>query len=368
MSANVDSMFSVREKPWHGEGVILGDYPGSWAEAREQAGLAWEPEEADVYRIVGHQKKVAVPTYEFWGVATDGQPLFRQTNIELDPDDEDDEDDTEDGEPIYELNEGYKHIVRSDTKAVLSVNSKGYTLIGHEEMGEIVEAVLGQDNVKWETAGSLNNGRQVWCLAMLDEPIELSGDDSATYPYLAITNSHDGTGSCALRATAIRVVCWNTYRAAEAEGERTGATFAFRHSMKWRDRIQDARDAVKGVRKEMDQYRVLMTQLLGQPITAGQREMFIQAFIPMPPAGLATERVMGNVAEAQNKLRAIFDSPTTVGIQDTAYGLLQASGEYLDHVRLSRTWETRLGRTLMKPEPLKAKALGIIREIVKAGV
>jgi phage/plasmid-like protein (TIGR03299 family) len=361
MPANVNSMFSVRERPWHGEGIILGDYPGSWAEARVQAGLEWEPEEADVYRVTG-TKKITVPTYEFWGVAEDGQPLFRQTNVEVNDDEDGDR------ENVYAVNPDYKHIVRSDTKEVLSVNSKGYTLIKHEEMGEIVEAVLGQDNVKWETAGSLNNGRQVWCLAMLDEPIELPGDDSATYPYLAITNSHDGTGSCALRATAVRIVCWNTFRAAEIEGERTGATFAFRHSMKWRDRIEDARNAVKGVRKEMDAYRLLMTELLGMPITTGQRELFIQTFIPMPPAGLATERVMANVEEARTKFRAIFTSDTTVGIQDTAYGLIQASGEYLDHVRTARTWETRLGRTLMRPEPLKANALKLVREIVKAGV
>ena len=42
-------------------------------------------------------------------------------------------------------------------------------------MGEIVEAVLAQPNVKWETAGVLDGGRSVWCLALLDEPITLPG-------------------------------------------------------------------------------------------------------------------------------------------------------------------------------------------------
>ena len=43
MPANVESMFSVRQMPWHREGVVLPDYPGSWAEARKLAGLDWEP-------------------------------------------------------------------------------------------------------------------------------------------------------------------------------------------------------------------------------------------------------------------------------------------------------------------------------------
>ena len=52
-------------------------------------------------------------------------------------------------------------------------------------MGEIVEAVLAQPNVKWETAGVLDRVRSVWCLALLDEPIRLPGDASPTLPYLA---------------------------------------------------------------------------------------------------------------------------------------------------------------------------------------
>ena len=42
----------------------------------------------------------------------------------------------------------------------------------------------------------------------------------------------------------------------------------------------------------------------------------------------------------------IFETKTTEHVADTAYGLVQAAGEYLDHVRTARTWETRLNRTL----------------------
>ena len=134
-----------------------------------------------------------------------------------------------DGTEHYEPIEGWKSIARSDTGAVLSLNKNTYTVIDHGEMGEIVEAVLAQPNVKWETAGVIDSGRAVWCLAFLDEPITLPGDDSLTLPYLAITNRHDGTAACALRATAVRIVCANTFRAAELEGERTGTTFSFIH-------------------------------------------------------------------------------------------------------------------------------------------
>jgi phage/plasmid-like protein (TIGR03299 family) len=327
MPANVESMFSVRQMPWHQEGIILGDYPGTWAEARVLAGLDWDPETTGVYTATG-----------------------------INPD----------GTVHCELIEGWQAIIRSDTGAVLSLNKDSYTVIGHGEMGEIVEAVLAQPNVKWETAGVLDGGRSVWCLALLDEPVALPLDDSPTLPYLAITNRHDGTAACALRATAVRIVCANTFRAAELEGERTGTTFSFIHKSNWRDRIEEARQAVTGARTEMRRYTELAAELLGIPVTRTQRELFVTEFIPMPPAGLVTDRVARNVEEARQALRLIFESKTTEQVAGTAYGLMQAAGEYLDHVRGARSWETRLNRTLIRPEPLKHRAMSLIREVVSA--
>jgi phage/plasmid-like protein (TIGR03299 family) len=325
MSANVESMFSVRQMPWHEQGTVLADYPGDWEHARKLAGLDWDPVTTEVYAITG--------------VNADGTGHY---------------------EPIT----GWKSIARSDTGAVLSLNKDSYTVIDHGEMGEIVEAVLAQPNVKWETAGVLDGGRAVWCLAMLDEPITLPGDDSPTLPYLAITNRHDGTAACALRATAVRIVCANTFRAAELEGDRTGATFSFIHKSSWRNRIDEARRAVTGAQAEMRRYADLARDLLAIHVTPAQRELFITEFIPKPPEGLITDRVARNVDEARQALRMIFESTTTEQVSDTAYGLVQAAGEYLDHVRTARSWETRLNRTLIRPEPLKHRALSLARDII----
>lgn len=40
MVANVETMFSVREKPWHGLGTIVAEAPDSQS-ALELAGLDW---------------------------------------------------------------------------------------------------------------------------------------------------------------------------------------------------------------------------------------------------------------------------------------------------------------------------------------
>jgi phage/plasmid-like protein (TIGR03299 family) len=327
MPANVESMFSVRQMPWHRESMILEDYPGDWDTARKLAGLNWDPIATEVYAL---------------------------TDLNAD------------GSPHYEPIDGWKCIARSDNGTVLSINKDSYTVIDHGEMGEIVEAVLAQPSVKWETAGVLDDGRSVWCLALLDEPVELPGDETPTLPYLAITNRHDGTAACALRATAVRIVCANTFRAAELEGERTGATFSFIHKSSWRNRIEEARQAVTGARTEIRRYQELASELLAIPITPKQRELFVTQFIPKPPDGLVTDRVARNVEEARQALRFIFESKTTEQVSGTAYGLMQAAGEYLDHVRNARSWETRLNRTLIRPEPLKHRALSLVREVITA--
>lgn len=324
MPANVESMFSVREMPWHREGTVVQEYPGSWAEARTLAGLDWEPVTAPAYDLV------------------DSPEGYR-----------------------YEPIDGFYQIKRSDTGARLTVRPDSYTIITHAEMGEIVEAVLAQTGVKWETAGVLNGGRAVWCLAYLDEPVTLPGDTSVTLPYLGITNRHDGTGSCALRATSVRIVCANTFSAAELEGERTGTTFSFIHRGSWRDHLTEARDAVTGARREFHAYVELATDLLGVRVTRPQRELFITEFIPSPPAGLITDRVARNVEEARAAIRMILESQTTEQVSDTAFGLVQAAGEYLDHVRRANSWETKLGRTLIRPEPLKHRAMVLARQVAE---
>src|SRR5262249_21848579 len=289
-----------RQMPWHQEGIVLGDYPGTWAEARVLAGLDWDPVTADVYAATG-----------------------------INPD----------GSVHYEPIEGWKSISRSDTGAVLSLNKDSYTVIGR---GETAEAVPAQPNIHWETAGVLDEGRAVWCLALLDEPVELPGDDSPTLPYLAITNRHDGTAACALRATAVRIVCANTFRAAELEGDRTGATFSFIHRSSWRARIEEARKAVTGARAQIHRSTQLATELPGSTVPPAQRELSTTQFIPMPPQGLVTDRVARNVDEARAALRMILESTTTQQVSGTAYGLVQAAGEYLDHIRNARSWETKL--------------------------
>jgi phage/plasmid-like protein (TIGR03299 family) len=327
MSHNFESGFFVRQPAWHGLGAVIDEYPGSWDEARKLAGLDWEP--------------VTEPVYTLDGMGEGGHPIYAEV-------------------------EGYKRIARSDTHDTLSVAKNSYELITHADMGEIVEAVLDQPNVKWETAGVLDGGKAVWCLAYLDEPITIAGDNTLTYPYLTVLNRHDGGAACRVQSTAIRVVCANTFKMAELEGNSSGAFYSFRHTSGWRDRVEDARAAVTGARREFARYVEIADELMGIRITKGQTDAFIRAFIPSPPETIISPRVQSNIDAARQAIRDILGSETTAHVAHTGYGLVQAAGEYLDHVRTARTAESKFGRSLLYSEGAKGNAVRIVKELAKA--
>lgn len=358
MPAEVEQMFSVREMPWHREGTVLDDYPQSFAEARTLAGLDWEVEEAPaLYEIMddaAYSAAIATITFD----ATMDPVAQVQALLKLHHD-------------SLARDEGFRRLRRSDTGATLSYAASSYEVITNSEFGEIMDAVkagAGHDRVMYETGGCLAGGRKVWMLARLDEPIVLPGDRTETLPYLALTSRHDGTGACALRATAVRIVCANTFSAAEAEGERTGATYSFVHRGNWRDHIEDARVAVTGARRQIIKYTEWAQDMLTIAVTPAQTEAFVQTFFPMPPEGMITDRVRSNVQASRLALRALINGPTVdgAGVAGTAYGLAQAAGEYADWVRAYRSWETRLNRSLLTHESMKLKAAKLAREVALA--
>jgi len=322
MPAYFDCGFSVREPAWHGLGNVLEDYPEDWDAARMAAGLMWEPRP---------------------------EPVFVKRG------------------DLYVEAPGHQAICRDDTGAVLAVPTDHYSLITHANMGEIIEAVMGADaNVRFETAGSVREGRQVWALVRLDEPYTVPGDDSPTYPFLALLNAHDGSASCSLTYTSVRVVCWNTWSAADAEGARTGARHVFRHTGDVQERISEAKAGLANLRTEAAKAQALFSDLAQTPVSDDQVKTFTQLFLPSPAdrGEFCSDRVAANVERARGTFGRLYsEAVTTESVRGTGYGLFMAATEYLDHVRAFRSRDSYVGRTILSPERLKGRALALIGDI-----
>lgn len=322
MSSLYERGFCVRKPSWHGQETLL-ETPPTLEEARLIA-HPWEPE---------------------------FEPLYRKTESGL-----------------YEKVDTFSAIVRNDTKSVLHVaNEKTFGLFPNKGLYDIAEVFLGQGAVL-ETGGTVNGGRQVYLLAYLDEPFQVPGDASLTFPFLAILNAHDGSSALRLIPTDIRVVCWNTFQYAGLQGDTQGVTYTFRHSASIADRVEEAKTALSQVRAQTQKYLELATELTGLKVDDESLADFLVDFLPSPEehGEVISDRVRDNILTARKAFKQIYlDSATTEGIRGTGYGLFQAAGEYLDHVRGYRNRDSYLGRTVLSADRNKAKALELVRKVAR---
>ena len=197
MAANVESMFYVRETPWHGLGTRVNEALNS-EEALTAAGLDWNVIQ---------------------------EPIYTETE---------------------ELIEGYKANVRDTDRQVLGVVTDRYKIVQNQEAFAFTDELLGE-GVRYETAGSLQGGRKVWLLAHLPHEYIISGERIS--PYLVFFNSHDGSGAIKAAITPIRVVCQNTLNLALSTAKRSWSMI---HTGDIKGKMQEAKDTLFLAEKYMD--------------------------------------------------------------------------------------------------------------------
>ncbi|HWF36376.1 MAG TPA: DUF932 domain-containing protein [Solirubrobacteraceae bacterium] len=139
----------------------------------------------------------------------------------------------------------------------------------------------------------------VSCLARLPEYVELGGDLSATYVYVA--NSHDGSMAVTAAVTPIRIVCANTLGAAlrgAEHGVHANRTFRFRHTGDLGAKFAEARQVLGMTVNYQAQFRALADRLAGERITTDRFERSVLRHL------WTTDQEMGRVARA-NRERTI---------------------------------------------------------------
>ena len=144
--------------------------------------------------------------------------------------------------PVYQENglliPGYKANVRDRDNMVLGIVSERYKVVQNAEAFEFTDSLVGDTEfgeVRYETAGSLCNGKKVWLLAKM--PTRKVLDDDVD-PYICFANSFDGSGAVQVCATPIRVVCANTMNLALNTAKRKWST---KHVGNMQSKLEEAR-------------------------------------------------------------------------------------------------------------------------------
>ena len=309
MAANVESMFYTRKKPWHGLGVQVQEAPES-KDALRLAGLDWKVYQREVY--------------------------------------------TDSGIKI----EGYRANVRNTDNKVLGVVTERYKIVQNEEAFSFTDALLGK-GVRYETAGSLQEGKKVWLLARLPKEYIISGEQIS--PYLVFSNSHDGSAAVRVAVTPIRVVCNNTLNLALSTAKRS---WAMVHTGNIKGKIHEAQETLFMAENYMSKFGKEFEELKRQKLSERQVKEYIELLLPLEKtSSLVTAK---NVKKLRDDLRArYYDAPDLQDVGgNNAYRFINAVSDFATHnepLRRTANYKENLFMRTMDGNPMIDRAYQIVK-------
>jgi phage/plasmid-like protein (TIGR03299 family) len=307
MAANVETMFYVRETPWHGLGTRVMEAPDS-RNALIAAGLDWNVVQEPIY--------------------TEAEDLIA----------------------------GYKANVRDSDRRVLGVVTDRYKVIQNREAFEFTDELLGA-GVKYETAGSLQNGRRVWLLARLPHEYIISGEHIS--PYLLFSNTHDGSGAIKAALTPVRVVCNNTLNLALSTAKRSWSMI---HTGDIKGKMQEARDTLFLAEKYMDSLGKEFENLRKIKMTDKQVMEYIEVLLPIGDG--STPQQIRNMKRLQEDMKIrYFDAPDLKEVGNNAYRFINAVSDFATHaepLRKTENYKENLFARTMDGNPLIDRAYQMV--------
>ena len=216
--------------------------------------------------------------------------------------------------------------VRQSDGSVLGVVGDAYRIVQNRDAFAWADSLVDDGAAKYETAGSLMGGRRVFLSMELPDGVKIDGDTSETKPYLLVTNGHDGGTILQASVTMVRVVCANTWTLALAEATRT---FRIRHTGSPDGKLAAAREALGITFTYIARFQEIGEALSLRTVTDRQVDAILRQAFPVP----ATQDRPDRIEQSDWwKVRELYRTTENLDpIRGTAWGLLQASGEYLDH-------------------------------------
>lgn len=308
MAANIETMFYVRETPWHGLGTRVITAPTS-KDALELAGLDWQVVQ---------------------------EPIYTETK---------------------ELIEGYKANVRDSDRRVLGVVTERYKVIQNEEAFAFTDELLGE-GVRYETAGSLQGGKKVWLLAHMPHEYIISGERIS--PYLVFSNTHDGSGAIKVALTPIRVVCNNTLNLALNTAKRSWSMI---HTGDIKEKMQEAKNTLFMAEKYMDALGKEFEALRMISMTDSKVMEFIEELLPVDAS--ATSQQIRNIKRLQEDMKIrYFEAPDLVGLGKNAYRFINSVSDFATHaepLRRTSNYKENLFSKTVEGNPLIDKAYQMVQ-------
>lgn len=214
----------------------------------------------------------------------------------------------------------------------LGVVGERYKVLQNEDLFTFGDNI--GDGARWETAGSIRNGRVVFgSLAIERETIlDPNGVADKVKSYLLVHSSHDGSLAIQASITPVRVVCQNTLNMAVGpRGKGAKQSFRIRHTETVNGKVQAAREALGLTNAYMDAFDVQAKELIETQVSMDKFYEIVNALYPKPTSD--SKIAITKHAKKIDTIGDIYVGQTQAGITGTAWGVVNALTERLDWFR-----------------------------------
>lgn len=287
-----DSIAYVGAKPWHGLGKeVSPDDCYSVSACFKHSGLDWEVFQSNLY-------------------TSKATPVDARAN--------------------YRMIDGKQHI--------LGVVGKNYTPLQNVSAFNFFQPWLDKKEVKFETAGSLFNGRKVWVLGRVAMENYSIVKNDEVQPLVLLSNSHDGSSAIRVGFTPVRVVCDNTLSAAIRGG--SSRLIRIRHTANMKQNLEVLQStmniAKQNFEASVEQYRYLASKCYNQ----ADIKKYVHQLLKVDPTEEISTRMNNIVDDIINRIE-YGKNQDIDGVRGTWWAAAMGYNEYINH-KFGTSRESRL--------------------------
>jgi phage/plasmid-like protein (TIGR03299 family) len=295
MAHMVETMAYAGQLPWHGLGTRVSENI-SVDDMLKESGLDWEVQKVPAYAELNGQK----------------------------------------------IASGHDMLIRTSDNTALDMVSGNWNPVQNAEAFDFFREFVEAGDMEMHTAGSLQDGKRVWCLAKVNDSFTINGNDKVD-SYMLLTNPHMYGRAVDIRFTPIRVVCNNTLTL--SLGQKSDYQVSMSHKKAF-----DAEEAksLLGIAKEkLNQYEQMATFLSAKRWTDETLKQYLAVVFPNTNPNAKTKTF--NVKDfdqyaSKNAKRALEVMPTQPGAEMGRGSFWQAYNAvtYLTDHELGRSADSRL--------------------------
>lgn len=219
-------------------------------------------------------------------------------------------------------------LVDPKTDIHYGIVADGYEVVQYREAFEFIDSI----HPEIVAAGKLKSGKQAFMVIKVPDQAHFQAlSDDPHDLYVILRTSHDGSKAVEVSLMPLRNMCMNMMPMASF-GNRAKQRWSVRHVKTARAQLAEAHNVLTNVEKYHKEYSIVADELAMMSLPQDAAREVLEVVLPDRPRR----------DEQVSAILALHTGGEFVGHTNTGWGLVNAVGEYFDHLRRGGTPEARM--------------------------